>query len=43
MPQKAVKGQALPDFLVDHLILDNSKLNDDMPSEDMFFIDILPP
>ena len=43
VPQKTVKGQALADFLADHPIPDAWKLNDDVPSEDVFFIDILPP
>jgi len=42
-PQRAVKGQALADFLADHPILDNWELNDDLPGEDVFFVDILPP
>jgi len=43
MPQRAVKGQALVDFLADRPILDDWELNDDLPGEDVFFIDILPP
>jgi len=42
MPQKAVKGQALADFLTDHPIPDNWELNDDIPGEEVFFIDIIP-
>jgi len=36
-----LKGQALVNFLADHLIPDNWKLNDDLSGEDVFFIDIL--
>ena len=43
MPQKAVKGQALADFLVDHPIPNEWELNDDLPSEEVFFVDMLPP
>ena len=43
MPQKAVNGQALVDFLAYHPIPDAWELNDDLPGEDVFFIDILPP
>ena len=43
VPQRAVKGQALADFLADHPIPDDWELNDDLPGEDVFFIDILPP
>jgi len=43
VPQRAVKGQALANFLADHLIPDDWELNDNLPGEDMFFIDILPP
>ena len=42
-PQKAVKGQALTDFLADHPIPDDWELNDDLPGEGVFYIDILPP
>ena len=43
VPQKAVKGQALEDFLVDHPIPNEWELNDDLPSAKVFVIDILPP
>ena len=33
MPQKAVKGQALADFLADHPVPDLSKLYEDLPDE----------
>ena len=43
MPQKAVKGQVLADFLADHPIHNEWELNDDLPGQEVFFIDILPP
>ena len=42
LPQKAVKGQVLADFLADHPIPDEWELNDDLPGEEVFVIDILP-
>jgi len=33
MPQKAVKGQVVADFLADHLVLKKSKLYNDLPDE----------
>jgi len=33
MPQKAIKGQAVADFLSDHPVLRSSKLYDDLPDE----------
>jgi len=33
MPQKAIKGQAVVDLMVDHLVLGTSKLYDDLPDE----------
>ena len=33
MPQKAIKGQALADFLADHPVLESSKLYKDIPDE----------
>ena len=43
VPQKVVKGQVWADFLVDHLIPDGWELNNDLPGEDVFFVDVLPP
>ena len=43
VPQKAVKGQALTDFSANHPIPDAWELNDNLPGEDMLFVDILPP
>jgi len=33
MPQKAIKGQALADFLAAHLVLETSKLHEGIPDE----------
>jgi len=33
MPQKVIKGQAVADFLTDHLVPRTSKLYDDLPDE----------
>ena len=33
MPQKAIKGQAIADFLADHLVSKTSKLYDDLSEE----------
>jgi len=33
MPQKAIKGQAVANFLVDHLVSGTSKFYDDLPDE----------
>jgi len=41
-PQKAVKGQAMADFLANDPIPDAWELNNDLPSEDVFLIDIFP-
>ncbi|XP_019236134.1 PREDICTED: uncharacterized protein LOC109216441 [Nicotiana attenuata] len=43
VPQKAVKGQALADFLADHPILDDWELSDELPDEDAMVIEIQPP
>ncbi|KAM2901554.1 hypothetical protein FF1_007532 [Malus domestica] len=42
IPAKAVKGQALADFLADHPIPANWKISDDLPDEEVFYIDIFP-
>ncbi|KAM2415787.1 hypothetical protein ACFX1X_002106 [Malus domestica] len=42
IPAKAVKGQALADFLADHPILADWKISDDLPDEEVFCIDIFP-
>lgn len=43
VPQKAVKGQALADFLADHPIPADWEISDDLPDEDIFYIETLPP
>ncbi|KAM2061590.1 hypothetical protein ACFX1T_046628 [Malus domestica] len=40
VPTKVVKGQALADFLADHPIPADWKISDDLPDEDVFYIDI---
>ncbi|XP_070667455.1 uncharacterized protein [Malus domestica] len=42
VPAKAVKGQALADFLADHPISADWKISDDLPDEEVFYIDIFP-
>ncbi|KAB5519344.1 hypothetical protein DKX38_023663 [Salix brachista] len=41
--QKAIKGQALADFLADHPILDEWKFSEDLPDEDVLFIELSEP
>ncbi|XP_017973021.1 PREDICTED: uncharacterized protein LOC108661358 [Theobroma cacao] len=43
IPQKAVKGQALSDFLADYLIPDDWKFSEDLPDEDVLYIEIPKP
>ena len=43
VPQKAVKGQALVDFLADHPISSDWKFSDDFQDEDVFYIEVTPP
>jgi len=43
VPKKAIKRQALADFLADHPISCAWELNDDLLGEDVFFVDVLPP
>ncbi|XP_074300127.1 uncharacterized protein LOC141631342 [Silene latifolia] len=42
VPQKAVKGQAIADFFVDHPVPAEWKISDDLPGEEIFYVDILP-
>ncbi|KAM2064146.1 hypothetical protein PS2_027071 [Malus domestica] len=42
VPAKAVKGQALADCLTDHPIPVDWKISDDLPDEEVFYIDIFP-
>ncbi|XP_070005689.1 uncharacterized protein [Nicotiana sylvestris] len=43
IPQKAVKGQALADFLADHPIPDDWELTDELPNEDAMVVKAQPP
>ncbi|XP_057770207.1 uncharacterized protein LOC130990022 [Salvia miltiorrhiza] len=43
VPQKAVKGQVLADFLADHPIPAEWELSDDLPDEDALVIDVALP
>ncbi|KAA0043322.1 uncharacterized protein E6C27_scaffold110G002330 [Cucumis melo var. makuwa] len=43
IPQKAVKGQALADFLADHPVPPNWKLCDDLPDEEVLFVESMEP
>ncbi|TYK05704.1 uncharacterized protein E5676_scaffold98G001850 [Cucumis melo var. makuwa] len=43
IPQKAVKGQALADFLADHPVPSNWKLCDDLPDEEVLFVESMEP
>ncbi|KAL0345464.1 UNVERIFIED_CONTAM: Transposon Tf2-12 polyprotein [Sesamum radiatum] len=42
VPQKAIKGQALANFLADHPMPAEWEISDDFPDEDVFSIEILP-
>ncbi|XP_074300530.1 uncharacterized protein LOC141631807 [Silene latifolia] len=43
VPQKAVKGQAIADFFADHLVPAEWEISDDLPKEEIFYVDVLPP
>ena len=43
VPQKAIKGQALADFLTNHLIPSDWKLCEDFPEEEIFLIEVTEP
>ncbi|XP_074277349.1 uncharacterized protein LOC141600985 [Silene latifolia] len=43
VPQKAVKGQAIADFFVDHPVPVEWEISDDLPGEEIFYVDVLPP
>uniref|UniRef100_A0A7N2L0M9 RNA-directed DNA polymerase n=1 Tax=Quercus lobata TaxID=97700 RepID=A0A7N2L0M9_QUELO len=43
IPQKAVKGQALADFLADHPVPSDWEFSDDFPDENVFYIEEMPP
>ena len=40
IPQKAIKGQALADFLADHLIPIEWEILNDFPDEEIFYVDV---
>ncbi|XP_038717270.1 uncharacterized protein LOC120010560 [Tripterygium wilfordii] len=42
VPQKAIKGQALADFLADHPIPAEWELPEEFPDEEVFFTDVIP-
>ena len=42
VPAKAVKEQALANFLADHPIPADWKISDDLPDDEVFYIDIFP-
>ncbi|KAL0391462.1 UNVERIFIED_CONTAM: Retrovirus-related Pol polyprotein from transposon opus [Sesamum latifolium] len=42
VPQKAIKGQALANFLADHPMPAEWEISDDFPDDDVFFVEILP-
>ncbi|KAL0411689.1 UNVERIFIED_CONTAM: Transposon Tf2-12 polyprotein [Sesamum latifolium] len=43
VPQKAIKGQVLANFLADHPMPAEWELSDDLPDEDVLVIEITPP
>ncbi|XP_009622663.1 uncharacterized protein [Nicotiana tomentosiformis] len=43
IPQKAMKGQALANFLANHPIPDDWELTDELPDEDAMVIEVQPP
>ena len=43
IPQKAIKGQALADFLADHPVPSDWEFSDDFSDEDVFYIEVMPP
>ncbi|XP_019239820.1 PREDICTED: uncharacterized protein LOC109219802 [Nicotiana attenuata] len=43
IPQKAIKGRALADFLADHHIPDDWELTDELLDEDTMVIEVQPP
>ncbi|XP_075660455.1 uncharacterized protein LOC142630347 [Castanea sativa] len=43
VPQKAIKGQVLADFLADHPVPSDWEFSDDFPDEDVFYIEVMPP
>ncbi|KAG9442401.1 hypothetical protein H6P81_018255 [Aristolochia fimbriata] len=43
IPQKAIKGQGLANFLADHPIPAEWEVSQSLPDEEVFFIEVLPP
>ena len=43
VPQKAVKGQALADFIANHLVPNDWEFSEDLPDEDVLFIEMPKP
>ncbi|CAM8889845.1 unnamed protein product [Rhodiola kirilowii] len=43
VPQRATKGQAIADFFADHPVPAEWEFSIDLPGEDIFYIDVLPP
>ncbi|KAL0405767.1 UNVERIFIED_CONTAM: hypothetical protein Slati_3890600 [Sesamum latifolium] len=43
VPQKAIKGQVLADFLADYSMPAEWELSDDLPDEDVLMVEIIPP
>ena len=42
IPQKVIKGQALANFLADHPIPTTWEISDNLPDEEIFYVDVLP-
>lgn len=40
--QKEIKGQALADFLAKHPVPDHVTLHEDLPDEEVFFMEVCP-
>ena len=40
VPQKAIKGQVLADFLANHPVPDDYEFSEDLPDEDVLFIEL---
>ncbi|KAG9453452.1 hypothetical protein H6P81_006356 [Aristolochia fimbriata] len=43
IPQKAIKGQGLANFLADHPIPAKWEVSENLPDEEVFYIEVLPP
>ncbi|KAG9442616.1 hypothetical protein H6P81_018470 [Aristolochia fimbriata] len=43
IPQKAIKGQGLANFLADHPISAKWEVSENLPDEEIFYIEVLPP